>query len=912
MNRILSKNERESFSLSESFSQQTDDEILRSLRTSQGGLTQDEAGKRLKWYGYNTVEIKQRFILLFRIFSQIKNPVVAILFVSGIFLYGIGNIFDAYIIFAALFINLIITLLQEQKASRAFDLLRSADKQYALVLRDGQKIEIPSEKVVIGDIVFFGAGDRVPADVRILQQNNLRIDESTLTGEWVPVSKQSISLVGERPITEQINMAWKGTTVISGIGSGVVVQTGAQTAVGGLAESLYEQETKTPLQVQTQRLARWIMALVILCVLGIVFIATIQNLEFGQIIITAIAVAVAGIPSGLPAAISVVLLVGMRSILRQNGLVRNMLAAETLGATTWILTDKTGTLTSGEMTLSEIIYVDGRESISDVEISPFGRGVIFDAYIATNGNRLQRSSEDENLTIFSGSSIEQAIVRACESVCTTTPSRDSRIAYLPFESKNKYSSALVYGQGNDIQRYIVGAPEVIIEQSERALRQGGKDSILFTDQEREKMGQLLATEAGKGQRIIAVASIAQTIVDEKRITEIGEDAYYQELLKSGEGEISLVALLLLEDTVRSDVPDAVKHIRNSFVGITMVTGDNQHTALYIAKKSGIVGLNDTDEVLSGGEVSKLSDDELFAKAQYVRVFARMLPDQKSRLLRVLLERNETVAMTGDGINDAPALHRASIGIAVASGTDVAKEASDLVLLKNSFSTIATSIIEGKKIIINLKKVLVYLLSTSFSEAILVAGGLLMTATLPITPIQILWANIIEEAFVAFAFAFEKEGADSTAFNPRDKEASSIISQGVRRAILILSVLTGIFLLVVYFFLSSYSSLSAEQIQTVMFLVVSVDSIFLALSLKRLNKSIFTTSLFDNWWLLGAIVVSILLLIVAFITPPLAAILSIIPVPLWVFWMVPISALFHISVIEILKVILFKKPSIATG
>lgn len=887
------------------FSEYSEDEVLKTLRSSKKGLTQQEANIRLEKYGQNKIQRKKRFIRLRRIFAQIKNPIVSILLLSSVVLYSIDFVADAYIILAVLIVNVAIAFIQEGKVSKAFEQLRKIDQQYASVLRNGKQIEIAAHNLVPGDIAFFKAGSKIPADIRILQENDLQINESILTGEWAPVNKQVITLANKKMLAEQTNMAWKGTTVVTGNGSGIVVNTGEQTAVGDIAKELYEEEAQTPLQQQIKKLAQWIMGMVVLAVLGIVVIGVLQGIEVNEVIITAIAVAIAGIPSGLPAAITVVLVLGMRSVLQNNGLVRNMLAAETLGGTSWILMDKTGTLTNGNMTLAEILYTDGREEVADETISSFGRGVIHNAFLATDGKRLDRKHDnadaDADEVVFSGTAIEQALVRACEAVCTETPSRDKRVTYIPFNSVQKYSCAITKEQGGEQYYYMVGAPEVILEQSEKVYKQG--KVVTLTDADKKKLQTMLSEEAGKGRRIIAIGS---TKIEADADSTTDTEAKDQPDTTQEHHNIAFLAMLSLEDTVRADVPEAIRQIRDTHVTLTMVTGDNQYTALHIAQKAGIISTNDSQETLTGEEVKGLSDEELFAKAKTVRVFARMAPDQKSRLLRVLLDRKEVVAMTGDGVNDAPSLHRASIGIAVASGTDVAKEASDLILLKNSFSTITASIFEGKKIIRNLKKILIYLLSTSFSEAILVAGGLLATAALPIHPIQILWANIIEEAFMAFSFAFEKGESSSIKYSKKSDPKGNIISKNIKHAIIIIAALTGLFLFGMYLFLHKFTALSPEQIQTAMFLTVSIDSVFMAMSLKRLDRSIFTTNLFDNKWLIIAIVTSILLLGVVFAVPTLATVLKVVPVPLWVFWVIPISALYHITVIEIIKKVLLRE------
>ena len=878
-------------------------DALKTLRTSRAGLSKAEAEKRLAAHGLNTIQRARKFQLLSRVVAQLKNPIVLILLISGVLLLFVDSLVDAYLIFAILLINIVIAVVQEGRVSHAFELLRSTDQLYTLVFRGGQEVEILAQEIVPGDIVLFKTGSKAPADIRVLQQDGLQTNESVLTGEWMPVEKEIVTLVNERPIVEQTNMVWKGTTIVSGSGIGVVVATGRHTVVGGISEHLYEPGTRTPLQKQVQQLAQWIMGLVFAVVLVIIGVALLRGIPLADALLTAIAVAVAGIPSGLPAAITVVLVFGMRSVLRSNGLVRNLLAAETLGSTTWILTDKTGTLTSGNMRLSEIIFTGSREQVSDAAISPFGRSAVLYAYLGTNGRRTQKEeqdvadSDDEDF-VLSGSAIEQAFVRACEDVCTSSPTRESRLAHVPFSSAKRYSSSLVRSQGGDHTYCVVGAPEVVIDRADSVYDKGVIKPLLGT--KRNRLLNALSEEAAKGKRIIAVGIKSTSFPDEKS----GEEALAA--IEEEEESLTFVSFLVLEDAVRTGVSAAITSIRRAHVSTTMVTGDNPDTALFVAKKSGIVGDGDSEEVLLGSDIRTLTDDELFAKAKQVRVFARMLPDQKSRLLSALLERGEVVAMTGDGVNDAPALHRASIGIAVGSGTDVAKEASDLILLQNSFATIVDSIMEGRRILRNLKKILIYLLSTSFSEAALVAGGLLIASGLPITPVQILWANIIEEAFVAFTFAFEKADIDVSKLDPRNRQTGSIISGNVRMAIIILALTVGLFLIGTYGYLSHYTSLSHEQVQTVMFLAISVDSIFLAFTIKRLNKSLFKTNPFTNWWLVGAIVISSGLLVLAFIIPQLSVFLSIVPLPSWAFLIIPLSALFHIVVVESVKMFFFKE------
>ena len=885
------------------------EEIIDKLDSSYKGLSSKEAKDRLKKYGPNRVDRTKRFIFLKYILKQFQNPIVSILLISGVFVYMIGQQADAYIIFATLLINLTIGLVQEKKVSKAFELLNQAQKTKARTLRDGKEIEVLTEELVIGDVVRLRAGMNVPADIRLFNTENFSVNESSLTGEWSPVEKDTTTLLNEKPLTGQINMVWKETTTVSGVATGIVVATGKNTVVGSLAKYLESDESHTPLQAQVEKIARLIMTLILITVVCIVIIGVLKNIGWFDVILTSTAIAIAGIPSGLPAAITVVLVLGMQQILKNKGLVRNMVAAETLGSTTWILTDKTGTLTTGKMHLKDLIFLNNRESV-DGDLSPIGKQSILGAFMATDSEIINTQSEIQDEEMSSkknhavGTPIEQAITNITQKLFPNQ-TRDDRIAYLSFDTRRRYSSALVKNEKKGFDYFSFGAPEKFIDIATEVYEDGAITKL--TEDKRKRLRDILDREGEKGRRVLAITMQSNNKKNyEDDIREIKNNDLSCMYVENQ--NLAFLCFLSIEDSIRKDVPNSIRFIQDANVNTTMVTGDNPETALTVAKQVGIIKTSDVDTVLLGKDLKKLNDEDLYTKAQFVRVFARMLPDQKLRLLRVLMERGEVVAMTGDGINDAPALHSASIGIVVASGTDVAKEASDLVLLKNSFTTITNAILEGRKIITNLKKILLYLLSTSFSEAILVAGALLITSSLPITPVQILWANIVEEAFIAFAFALEKGDPDIALRDPRSERTNTIVSKGVKKATVILAFTTGSFLILTYLFLRSVFDLSDEQLQTLMFLLVSIDSIFLALSLKRLTRGIWKSNFLDNIWLLGAMVISLLLVILAFITPFLSNILSIVEVPKETLFVIPFSAVFHLIVIESVKKFVFGREN----
>ena len=867
------------------WAQQNVEEVLSVLRTSETGLSEEDVKRRIRTLGENYIKRNKFLLHIKRFIFQIKNPIVLVLILGGIATYAIGEEIDTLIIGITLVINLIIGFFQEEKVSSAFEKLNKTIDKKVAVKRDREIKLVSSKNIVPGDIVLLKPGMQAPADMRILEENEVTVDESILTGEWSPVEKNQVTLIEEKPITDQVNMLWKGTTIVSGTGLAVVVETGKNTVVGNISTSIKGEGEITPLGKQMNVFAKIILLLIVIALSLIITIGIFRGVGLFEIIKTSIAIAIAGIPSGLPAVITVVLALGVRSILKKGGLVRNLLAAEALGSTTWILTDKTGTLTTGKMKLAEIVFFDRKEPVNE-NSSEEVVDVVKAVYSTTDG---YKRKDDDGEVNYTGTSVEQAFVRARELFNSAIDK--NRVSYLPFDSNLRYSAALVRKDNGVNKYYAAGAPEAFIDNLEYIEDKGRPRKATKTD--REKIKSLADEEANSGKRVLAIVSS-----NFKERAEINiED------LKLEKNRTCFIALLIIEDPIRIDVKDSIDFIKEANINVTMLTGDNSGTALDVAKKAGIC--THSEEVLDGKEIKEMSDEDIWERAKRIKVFSRMLPEQKLRFLRVLQRNGEVVAMTGDGVNDAPALHKASIGIALASGTETAKEASDLVLIENSFKTINNVIIEGRKIITNLKKILLYLLSTSFSEVVLVGGALLFSPVLPISSIQILWANVVEEAFMGFAFAFEKGDPDAKLKNPRLERNSQVANKNIKTAIAYMAMTIGGFLLILFLILDNFTNLSTEEIQTVIFIALSIDSMFLAFSFKRLNKSILVTNIFDNKILLLATFVSILILIAALTYDPLQKLIGNVDVPLWTYVVIPISALFHITCVEYIKVRLFK-------
>ncbi|MBI1999019.1 MAG: HAD-IC family P-type ATPase, partial [Parcubacteria group bacterium] len=702
----------------------------------------------------------------------------------GVVTFILGEYLDTIVIFAALAVNLAIAAFQKRRTGKVFSTLTATQEKFAFVMRGGQKKEIRTTEIVPGDILLLEAGQSVGADARLIKTRELSVDESVITGEWLAVSKNAEKTVPRDSASAgQINMVWMGTLVASGSGSAVVVATGRRTRFGEIvARTLSVSEEKTPLQKDIRRIAA-LLSSVIFVLVGVLFAAGIVAGEsFGTIFLLAVAIAVAAVPSGLPAAVTVVLAFGMESILKKGGLMRNLLGTETLGSTTVILADKTGTITEAKMRVSAVATAT---SLARIEAEPETanrailiwnedeRSVLFHAvaasdafvewnlarkdsvaekkYALQNAERVVSDEKDgkESSFLVRGRPIERAVFLGGieagvfqEDIRKEYPQTD----FLKFESSRQFAASVHKKMGDAAHRLIlVGAPEYLLQRSSFVL--GGGKKIKITEAIRNIFADFQKRRGDKGERIVAVAfkDMNEKVVP-RSLKENPKEFHDKGIVFAG--------FILLSDPIRADAKKAVLEAQDAGIRVIMVTGDNAATALRVAETVGIWQKN--DPVVLGADFEGKSVKEIKTIAARASVFARMLPQNKQRLIEILQESGEVVAMTGDGINDAPALRKADIGIAVGSGTDVAKESADLILIENGLGIIVFAVKTGRKIIDNLQKILAYLFSTSFSEIFLVSGAFALGGPLPLLPAQILWINIIEESFMNFAFAFEPE------------------------------------------------------------------------------------------------------------------------------------------------------------
>ena len=859
------------------------------------GLGSEEVLTRQEHYGKNIFTEGKQKTLLDRILAQLKNTLVIVLIIAGIVTFMLGEFLDMTVILIALLINIVVGVAQEERASKAFGKLASSQEKRATVIRDGEKALIPSEDLVPGDIVEITAGSYVPADLRILSEQNLSINESALTGEWVAVSKEVSTIKESAPTTDQTNMAWMGTLVTAGSSVGIVVGTGDNTEIGVIAQSLNDApEEETALQKSIKRLARFLSFIILAILISIFILGILRGNDIVEMLLISIAIAVAAMPAGLPAAVTVVLALGMESILKKNGLVRNLTAAETLGSTTVILTDKTGTLTMAEMRISSIVTLESIDG-DEKQIHEYDDDTdILKMAILTSDAFVEGKNEALSEWIVQGRPVERAILLAGldsgltqKSLLDTYPQLD----FLPFESSRRFVASLHKIKGTAKNRvFMTGTPELLLNNSSSVYKKG--KSIKLSIKDRKRFARVQERISAQGMRLIAVA---YKDTKENALSKKGID-YTKDLVFGG--------LVVLRDPLRKEVPEAIQTAKDAGTRVIMLTGDHATTALAVAKEAGIA--DKYTKPFTGTDIEDMDDDTLQKTLEHNSVFARVLPRQKLRITKLLRASGEVVAMTGDGINDAPALRNADIGIALGSGTEVAKESSDLVLLNNSFSIIIDAIEEGRRVLDNLKKIVAYLVSTSFSEIILVGVSILLGTPLPILPAQILWTNIIEEGFMNFAFAFEPKEADIMKRNPNDKKMQNILTPKLKKLIATVALVTGFMLVGVYLFLYFMTKIPIEEIRTIMFIAVSIDSIFFALSIKNLHKPIWSIHVLSNKYLIFALLTSLAVLLIALVTPALQTLLSLTPISGKVVLLLFGLGMMNIVIIELVKYIIFER------
>lgn len=866
-------------------------DVAKALRSVPShGLTERDAALRLAQYGANRLESTEHYRMLRIILRLLSSPLSFILVIVGGITAYLHEWVDTAVVLLVLVINVAIGTFQEGRARKVFDVLAASQEKRALVLRDGKRAVIKAEEVVPGDILILEGGAAVPADARLLQAEELSVNEAPLTGEWVSVSKQTEPVSPEVPLAERDCMVWSGTNITSGHGMAIVVATGKETAIGEIAEHLSDKPAETKLEASVKHLARVLMLGIGVVIFAITLLGIVRGEPLADILLIAVALAVAVMPEGLPAAVTVVLAVGMEVILKKGGLVRSLNAAETLGSTTTIITDKTGTLTEGVMAVSALYTTRSMAQEDRTLAHTDNQELLKEAILASDAFTTETP---EGIAVH-GRPVEKALltagIEAGISQDDLFAHGGERLTYLQFESARRYGASLnLHGTGRK-RIYMTGSPEVFLDVAAHAGVAGA--SRVMDEETRERFRNVQRQESARGNRFIALAYI------ETEGKDIPEGVRAGKVPKSA----VFVGLIAFSDRIRSDVASEIQRARDAGIRVIMATGDFPETARAIAQEVGIA--HEETRVVTGSDVEGMDDAELVRVLYSGAVFSRVVPEQKLRMVRVLRGEGEVVAMTGDGVNDAPALIAADIGVAVESGTDVAKEASDIILLNNTFSTITAAIAEGRRIGDNLRKIVAYLLSTSFSEIVFIGGALAVGAPLPLLPAQILFANVIEEGLMSFPFAFEPREKDAMRRKPNRDAGRMILTGSMWKLIIWATAVTSILLGVLYYILASLGT-PIEETRTVLFIALTFDALLFTFSFKDLHRPLWRINLFSNKWILVALGANIAILLFAITFPPLASVLSLTPLSMLDIGLLALLGLGNLLTIELGKLIFFR-------
>ena len=747
----------------------TVEETLSALQTTPSGLNENDVNQRFGDVGYNKLPEEKRKHVFLRFLSHFHNILIYVLLGAAAITASLGHFVDTAVIIAVVIINAFIGFFQEGKAEKAMDAIRQMLALRAAVVRAGKRQNIKAEALVPGDIVLLEAGDKVPADLRFLKAHGLQIQESILTGESLAVEKQTSPVGAQATVGDRFCMGFSGTTVTHGQGVGVVVATAANTEIGRISGLLAEVQTlNTPLVEQMGVFARWLTVFIlVIAAMMLLFGHFGLQHDFNELFLAVVGLSVAAIPEGLPAVLTITLAVGVQAMAQRNAIVRRLPAIETLGSVSVICSDKTGTLTRNEMIVTTVITAEVRFEIAGVGYEPVGDVKCDGQTVEANrfpvlqslalAAALCNESElvkQENAWVGQGDPMEVALLALFAKVCVDDAEvreQWSRTDVIPFDAGHKYMATLNHDHEGHASIFIKGAPETILAMCSRQQIGTKETSMLDVD---FWYGQANAI-AMEGQRVLAFAI---KVVDPEHA-----------VLEVSDVECSLVFLGLtgLIDPPRLEAVAAIAECHQAGIAVKMITGDHAGTAAAIGRQ---LGLLHADKILTGAELDKLDDAALASIISDTDIFARTSPEHKLRLVMALQANNMTVAMTGDGVNDAPALKRAGVGIAMGkSGSEAAKEAAEIVLADDNFATIVAAVKEGRTVYDNIKKVISWTLPTNAGEALTIVLALLLGLSLPITPIQILWINMITAVTLGIALAFEPAEEGIMRRRPRQRQ-----------------------------------------------------------------------------------------------------------------------------------------------
>jgi Ca2+-transporting ATPase len=859
------------------------DQLEQSLETNfASGLTEEEAQKRLKISGENIFESNKKKSALSILMRQFTSPLILILCGAVGLTALLHEWVDMSIIAFAVIVNAVLGFVQEYKAEKAIDSLHSYITQRTRVIRDGREFEIDPRYLVPGDIIHIPHGARITADGRIIREINFTSDEAILTGESLPVEKTVEALSETTLLPDRENLVFAGTLGIDGSAYAVVTKTGYNTEIGLLARLVDETESeKTPLQAAMSKLTWAIIIFTLVAVISLFVVGIIQDRGITEMLIISIAVFVGSVPEALPIGLTSILAIGVERIAKKKGIMRSLTAAETLGSTTLIITDKTGTLTQADM---KLVDIDTADQLLDPDFTPSNHQDNFNQeqreilLLARSASDVVVENPEENYEswVIDGSDLERNIVKAAgaHGIIQSAENRSEVQIRIPFSSKYKYSVVRVpashlpkhLSQFED-PHVIMGAPDIILQHS------------YLKNEEREGLQQAVNEHSRYGRRVLGIGLLTPH-VDPTSIT------------TDNVKNVTFLGILSFHDPVRPEVPEALKRINSYGTRVIMATGDLPGTAMAVAKEIGW----DIDEsnVLTGQQLQQLSDEDLIEILDRIRIYARVTPKDKLRITKLHQSLGEIVAMTGDGVNDAPSLKAANIGIAVGSGSDVAKSVADLILLDDNFGTIVATIEEGKQILSNIKKMFVYLMSNALDELILIGGAILVGVALPLSAVQIIWVNLFTGSIPAIAFAFDRQKMIETRKTSREFFDRRVMFLTIFIGVTVSLMLFGLYLLLIK------NGLELELARSILFASFGSYTLFISFSFLDLSRPLFKYSILENKLLLVGVGVGTLLMFATFLIPFFQKVFDVQPLPfIWigfvVFWII-----LNVGVVELSK------------
>lgn len=817
------------------------------------GLSTEEVEKRKQQYGLNQLQGKKKKTILQMILAQLNDVLIYILIAAAVISVILDEPSDALVIGVVVIINAVVGVIQESKAEKSLEALKKLSTPKAIVKRNGEIIEIQSEELVPGDILIIDAGRFIPCDVRLIETANLKVEESALTGESVPVDKDArIKLeASDTPLGDQKNMAFMSTLATYGRGIGIAVGTGMNTEIGKIAKMLDQQETElTPLQKKLAELGKTLgFGAIIICIIMFV-VGLLQGKDPLEMLLIAISLAVAAIPEGLPAIVTIVLAMGVQRMIKENAIVRKLPAVETLGAVNIVCSDKTGTLTQNKMTVTKF-YLDGVLSpINSLDLKYASHKLLLENMMLCNDATYTESSKTGDPT-----EIALLEVGAKFNVITEELKKQhSRVDEIPFESDRKLMTT-VNKYGNEYYVMTKGAIDNLLKISNKAIING--KIVPLTD---DIKANIMSSSNAMSDDALRVLGGAYKVVPSTHIE-----------IDQLEKDLIFIGLVGMIDPPREEVKDSIALCKTSGIKTIMITGDHKNTAFAIAKELGIA--ENESQAIFGSELDKMSENELNSKIDNLRVFARVSPEHKVKIVKAFKSKGNIVSMTGDGVNDAPSLKMADIGVAMGiTGTDVAKGASDMVLTDDNFSTIVSAIEEGRNIFNNIKKSILFLLSCNAGEIFALFFAILLGWAAPLKSIHILWVNLITDTLPALSLGIDPGDKDVMKEKPRDPK-QSLFANGAGTMVILNGLLIGLLTLAAFvigaklysghtelfpLFPEDISENALRHARTMAFVVLSVSQLFHSFNMRHPEKSIFQVGLFTNKFLIGSVILGILL------------------------------------------------------